>query len=71
MPDRLDVTARREFGEWGDDNLLVTLVIGLGCILQPTGILDGDSLAILGLGASARLKGGLGDGHDCDVALGG
>lgn len=63
----LTFTARKDLLGGGKDSLLVTLVVGLGCILQPAGVLDGDGLAALGLRAAAGLKSGLGDAHDCCV----
>lgn len=44
-------------------NILVALVVGLGLVLEPAGVLNSDSLADLGNGAGALLRSSLGDTH--------
>lgn len=44
--------------------VLVSLGVGLGCVLEPSGILNGDGVALGGLVATAGLDGSLGDTHD-------
>lgn len=48
------------------DHLLVALVPGLGGVLEPAGVLDGDGLAFDGDGAGALRESGLGNTHDDD-----
>ncbi len=45
-------------------DLLGTLVVGLGGILQPAGVLDGDRVALLGDGTRALRDDSLGNTHD-------
>lgn len=44
-------------------NVLLALVLGLVGVLEPAGVLNGDSLAVLGNGAGALLDDGLGNTH--------
>lgn len=46
------------------DCVLVALVVGLGGVLEPASVLNGDALANLSDGAGALLDDGLGNTHD-------
>lgn len=52
-----------DIGHLGGMALLRALVVGLGGVLEPTSVLDGNSLAGLGLRASAHLVILNGDTH--------
>jgi hypothetical protein len=52
----------------GGDYILVALVVGLAGVLQPTGVLNGDSLTCPSLRTGALLKYGLLNTH-CDCKM--
>lgn len=52
----------------GRGDSLLALVVGLGGVLEETGVLDGDRVALLGDGPGALLGDGLGDTHDDSCA---
>jgi len=47
------------------ENLLLSLLVGLGGILEVAGVLNGNAVADLGDGAAALLENGLGHTHCC------